>query len=230
MSQLQDTLEQLKQRGEEILEKVKESESYQQLSDRYQSMSPQGQKAVRWGGILLIIFVLVYIPFSQIQVSNEFIATYENKRQLIRDLFKTYRASGSVVQLQPSPSSDSLISMIQTKLQNEQVLPEQILSVSTSSSEGRLIPSNLLQDVIEVKLKQLNLRQIVDIGSRLGQISKTIKMKDLEILADQENEGYFNVTYKVYSLKVPEAPLEAPPEIEVKPKNKKNNTEESQNE
>ncbi len=220
MSRLQELGEQLKTRGEEIFEKIKETEAYQKLSDRYESLSPQGQKITKFASVFVILFVVIYTPLSQLSNSKEFVADFENKRQLIRDLFKVYRESGSNAFLPKPPSPETLISMIQSSLQGEQLLPEQIQSVQIGTGEGRLIPQNMLAEVVDVKLSKLNLRQIVDIGSRLSQMSKTLKLKDMTIQAHPENNGYFDVTYKVYALNVPEAPIELPPEPENK--NKKN--------
>ncbi len=223
MSRFEEFFEQLKAKSTEIIEKVKETESYQQLSDRYQSLTPGGQKIVKFLGIGFIVFLFLFIPLSQISTSKEFIASFEDKRNLIRDLFKTYRESNHTSRLTPAPESGQLMGSINSTLQGEQLLPEQIVSVSIGAAEGRLIPQNLMTNVIDVKLTKLNLRQVVDIGSRLSALSTSVKLKDLLMSANNEISGYFDVTYKLYSLNVPKPPLELPPEPEAKPKKSKGN-------
>lgn len=221
MSRLQEFTDQIKTQALETFEKIKETELYQKLSDRYESLAPSGQKMVRIVLVILGLFIVLIFPLSQITTSKEFIAGFEDKRQLIRDLFRTYRESSQSSRLNPAPSSDALIGSVNTTLQNEQLLPEQIISVSLGSAEGRLIPTNLMTDVIDVKLSKLNLRQIVDIGTRLSNISQSVKLKDLLMSTNPEVANYFDVTYKLYSLNVPAAPIEPPPEPETKPKKKK---------
>jgi hypothetical protein len=221
MSRLQEFTDQIKMKASEVFEKIKETEIYQKLSDRYESLAPAGQKTVRIVLVILGLFIVLFFPISQIATSKEFITGFEDKRQLIRDLFRTYRESSQASRLMPAPSSDSLIGSVNTTLQNEQLLPEQIISVAVGAVEGRLIPANLMTDVIDVKLSKLNLRQIVDIGTRLSNISQSVKLKDLLMSLNPEVANYFDVTYKLYSLNVPAAPVELPQEPETKPKKKK---------
>ena len=197
MSRFEEIFEQLKAKSTEIFEKIKETESYQQLSDRYQSLTPSGQKIVKFLGIGFIVFLFLFIPLSQISTSKEFITSFEDKRNLIRDLFKTYRESSQTSRLMPAPESSNLMGSINSTLQSEQLLPEQIVSVSLGSAEGRLIPQNLMTNVIDVKLTKLNLRQVVDIGSRLSALSQSVKLKDLLMSANNELAGYFDVTLHV---------------------------------
>ena len=124
------------------------------------------------------------------------------------------------------PTGSQLVLTIQTSLQNARLLPEQIVGVTNTQAEGRLIPQSLLADVVEVKLAKLNLRQIVDIGTQLTNLSPTLKIKDLLINANPELAGYFDVNYKIYALKVPEALPELPPEP-INPKKKNSKSEDS---
>lgn len=224
MSRIEEIGEQLKSKLTELFEKIKETESYQQISDRYQTLTPIGQKIARTVVFGFVLLIFLFFPLNQIATSKEFIATFEEKRNLIRELFKTYRDSSQVSQLMPAPTSDSLIGTVNSSLQNEELLPEQIISINLGSAEGRLIPKDLMTDVVDVKLSKLNLRQIVDIGSRLAGISKSVKLKDLIMTANAEISGYFDVTYKLYSLNVPPPPVELPSEPEPKLKNKKSDS------
>ncbi len=216
MSRLEEIRDQIKTRAVESWEKFKETEIYQKLSDRYQTLSPSGQKIVKFLSVFLVILIVAFIPLSQLTVSKEMVAQFEQQRQLIRDMFKTYRESSSNTLLTQPPSSDMLMGSVNSLLQSEQLIPEQIQGVALGSSEGRLIPQNLLSEVIDVRLAKLNLRQVVDIGTKLSNISQAVKVKDILMHANNELAGYFDVTYKLYALKVPAPPVEAPPEPERK--------------
>lgn len=228
MSRLEEVKDQLVQQFHNISEKIQETEIYNQLNDKYQSLTPQGQKMTRFAVAAVALSILLYSPVSQIQLSQDFVLQFEEKRELIRDLFKTYRSASAQAQLAPAPSSSELIGNIQSQLTAARLIPEQIISVNVSAAEGRLIPQNLLSDVVEVKLTKLNLRQIVDIGTQLTNISQAVKVKDLIIQATQDMGGYFDVSYKLYSLKVPTALPEPPPDMPEPKKKKKSNTEESE--
>lgn len=212
MSRLEELKDQLKSTFQSAWEKIQDSESYQQLSDKYQSLSPAGQKVAQAVTAILIAGIVFYSPISQLQISSELLTQFEDKRTLIRDMFKTYRESSGGLQIAPAPQVTELISSIQSSLQSAKLIPEQIIEVNPSQSEGRLIPSSLQQAVVEVKLAKLNLRQVVDIGLQLANISSAVKVKDMMMQANAEMAGYFDVSYKLYALKVPEALPEPPPE------------------
>lgn len=220
MSRLEELKDQLKSSLLSGWERIQESESYNQLSDKYQSLSPSGQKITQAITAVIIAGVVFYSPISQLQISNELMAQFEDKRTLIRDLFKTYRDSTGGLQMAPAPQVAELISTIQSSLQNAKLISEQIIAVDPSQAEGRLIPSSLQQGVVEVKLAKLNLRQVVDIGLQLANISSAVKVKDMMMQANAEMAGYFDVSYKLYALKVPE-PLPEPAPEPVSTKKKK---------
>jgi hypothetical protein len=195
-------------------ERVRESDAYIQLQDRYQNLSPSGQKLARAAGILLILFVFLFVPLSYLSSSSQSITLFESKRELIRDLFRTYRESSSTQNVTLPPAPDSLRAQIQAVIQRAELTPEQNIGVAESSMDGRLIPQNLISSVLDIKLMKLNLKQIVDIGSAIVAINDSVKMKDVTIIANTTDNRYYDVTYKLYSLKVPEPIPEPVAELE----------------
>ncbi len=229
MNSLLEIRDQIIQSLKQYWEQIQETQVYGQLQDRYQNLTPQGQKITQVLCLFAFLGSLLYLPLSQMSVSQDLIHEFENQRELIRDLFKAYRSSGATPQVAPAPMSSITISTIQSQLQNSRLLPEQIISVSTAMAEQGIIPSSLLSEVVEVKLSKLNLKQIVEIGTQLTNISNAIKIKDLLIQAKSEMMGYFDVQFKLYSLKVPEPLPEAPPEpLEQKGKKKSDNEKEKE--
>ncbi len=195
-------------------ERVRESDTYIQMQDRYQNLSPSGQKLARAGGVLLILFIFLFIPLSYLSSSSQSITLFESKRALISDLFRTYRESTSTQNVAVPPPSDSLRSTIQSIIQRAELTPEQNIGLAESSVEGRLIPQNLISSVLDIKLAKLNLKQIVDIGGAIAAISDSVKMKDVTIIANAQDNRYYDVTYKLYSLRVPEPTPEPVAELE----------------
>lgn len=112
MSRLDDLKEQLKASFQTTWERIQESEAYNQLNDKYQSLSPSGQKVAQVVTAVLIAGVVFYSPISQLQISSELLAQFEDKRTLIRDLFKTYRESSGGLQMSPAPQTGDLVSKL----------------------------------------------------------------------------------------------------------------------
>ena len=221
MSRLDEIQNQFKEKFSEIFEKLKETEFYQKADEKYHSLTPRGQKLTRYTSAFLMVFFIIIYPVSQLQMSNDLIAQFEVKRELLRDLFKTYRESSASPVLPPPPQGGELVSQVQSMLSTAQLLPEQIVNVGLIESEGRMIPKKLVNSVVAVQLTSLNLRQTVDIGTQLANISAAIKVKDLDMTAIVGKAGYFDVTYKLYAFNVPQALVEAAPDIEVPNKVKK---------
>lgn len=212
MSQLDNLKEQLKSSATKVGQQIQESPAYQQAQDRYESLSPSGQKAVMVIGTLLIVFALVYYPLTKFTVTQETLASFQEKRDLIRELFRTYREASSTPNIAIPPPPETLRMSIDSIVTRAELLPEQKLGVAAAAPEGRLIPENLVAAVFEVKLAKLNLKQITDIGASLVAISESVKMKDLAITAHAQDTRYYDVTYKLYSLNVPQPSLEEPTE------------------
>ncbi|MFN3455397.1 MAG: hypothetical protein ACK41T_10600 [Pseudobdellovibrio sp.] len=220
MSRLEELQENLKNTFQTYWDKIQESPTYGNLNDRYQALSPNGQKMTQIVAGVLVFGVITYIPLSQLQLSSETITQFEEKRSLIRDLFKTYRETPAAPPIVGAPEGQKLVANIQGSLQSSQLIPEQISSVNIIQAESKLIPSSLLSSAVEVKLNKLNLRQIIDIGTKISNISNAVKIKDMIIQANTELAGYFDVTYKVFSLKAPMPQIsQEPPDV----RGKKNN-------
>lgn len=215
MSALEDLTNSIKARAEQFAHRIQETDIYQKLAERYQGLTPQGQRLASLIVIALITLMVLFSPMTAYFSSEEQISMFETQRDLIKDLFKTYREANKDAGASPPPPADMLMSQITGQLQSNQLLPEQIIGVSRGSYEGRLIPENYVRDVVHVNLAKLNLRQIVDIGNVLNRLSESVKMKDLVITARTDLNGYFDVTYKMYALNIPEpqlAPIGEPEE------------------
>lgn len=226
MSRLDEIRDQFKEKFSEFAEKFKETELYQKADEKYSSLSPSGQKMARYVAAAFVIFLLVFYPVSQLQVSHEFVAEFEIKRELIRDLFKTYRESSATPSLPIPPQGGELVSQVHSMLSSAQLLPQQILNVGVVEPEGRIIPQKLVNSVVAVQLSSINIRQAVDIGTQLANISASVKVKDLEMTATEGKTGYFDVTYKLYAFNVPQPIVEALPDLEPPTKGKKKKMDE----
>jgi hypothetical protein len=212
MSALENIVEQFKSLGARIGQQIQESSTYTQAQERYQSMEPRAQKMTWIAAVGVILFITFFYPLSLYFSSQEAMQTYEDKRALMRDLFRTYRESSGQASVPMPPPNETLKAAINSIITGASLLPEQNIGIAESSVEGKLIPQSLVTHVLEVKLAKLNIKQIVDIGSSIVGISDSVKMKDMMISAHAADTRYFDVTFKLYSLNVPAPAIELPPE------------------
>lgn len=221
MSLVTNIKEQSKALVHKIGQQIQESPSYAQLQDRYENMTPNMQKVSTALAVLAVLFVILFLPLSNLTQSQKTLSLFEEKRNLIRDLFRTYRESSGAPNVVVPPNSQGLQVAVESIISRAELIPEQNLGMSEGPVEGRLIPQSLISNVLQIKLAKLNLKQIVDIGSSLATISESVKMKDLLISANRQDTRYYDVTYKLYSLKVPEPTVEPLPEPDKKEKKSK---------
>src|SRR3989344_8144286 len=95
MSLLDNLREQIKILSHKIGQQIQESPTYAQAQDRYENMSPTMQKLFVSLSVLAIVFIVLFIPISHLSESHTALSLFEEKRDLIRDLFRTYRESSA---------------------------------------------------------------------------------------------------------------------------------------
>lgn len=193
-------------------ERLQESGTYNQLKDRYENMSPSMQKITFYGGIALLAFMVLSIPYSYFSTSSAYVQEYESKRQTIREMLKVTRESADVPQIPRAPDIQSLKSTIDSQIQRASLLPEQILGTEVQQNSSSLIPANLTEGLLQIRLAKLNIRQVIDLGHQFASISPSVKMKDLVMTANRQDNRYFDVIYRLVTLAVPSVPELAPEE------------------
>jgi hypothetical protein len=188
------------------IEKLQESNLYIQLKEKYDDLTPSMQKVVLWGSAAFFLYAFVSIPGDKYSNSQILVEEFESRRDLIRQMMKVHREASSSFDIPVAPDIQSLKSRIERDLRNARLLPDQILSVEPVLANSRLVPENLLSGQLDVKLTKLNIRQVVDLGFQIQSISPSVKLKDLSITAHPELKDYFDVSYSIITLSVPQNP------------------------
>ncbi len=187
-------------------DRIQESATYNQMRDRYENMTPAMQQLTMYGGIAVITLMVLSIPYGYFNGSSEAVNEFEGKRMTIRELLKVSREAAEVPAIPPAPSMDMLRGNIESTIKAANLLPEQIKGTQPSSGSN-LIPSNLSEGGLQIHLAKLNLRQVVDLGYKFSNISSSVKMADMTMTANREDNRYFDVVYKLVALAVPAAPV-----------------------
>lgn len=209
-------------------DRIQESAAYNQMRDRYENMTPSMQKLTLYGGIAAAALIVLSIPYGYFSGSTDAVTEFEGKRMTIRELLKVSREASEVPSIPQAPSIDMLRGMIENQIRSANLLPEQIKGTQSTSGSA-LIPSNLSEGGLQIQLAKLNLRQIVDLGYKFSSISPSVKMSDMTMTANREDNRYFDVVYKLVALAVPAAPVIAaepePPSKKGFNRNKKSRAE-----
>lgn len=206
----------------QVYERFKETSIYHQLNDQFENMKASQQKLAIIVSCILVAALLLFMPITSLLSARSSIIEFESKRELIRDLIKVQREIQEVPALPEAPSNDSMRSLAEAKIKESNLLPEQIKAIESGNPMSRMISPNHLQSGLVVTLSKLNLRQIVDIGSKLQDINPSVKMIDLVIDPNPSDSRYLDVTFRLVSLNIPKPPPPPAFEPEKKSTRKKN--------
>lgn len=206
--------EDLKDQALEALQNAKskldESELFLKIRDFYDALPVLGQKAVVGFIGIAIAFVLFMIPFSFYSSGSENLALFEENRDLVLDLYRVKRKIISSPQTPPPMDTSSLESFARNAVNGARVLPEQIKAISfvdgSASKASTAIPKSVRKNLVEIRLANLNLTQVVDIGYALSNIQST-KVMSFDIRPGSAQGNYFDVMFKIVSFDIPIAPV-----------------------
>lgn len=197
-------------------EALQESSLYNELKEKYENLSPTVQKIIIWSSIAIVVVFLLSFPLGLINSAGDSITEFEDKRQTTLNLLDVVQ---EIKNSPPAPqrlNSSELKARIEKVISDSGFLPEQVKNLqeeaSDSSKKSRLIPKSVSESAVLVEINKLNLKQIVDFEYQLSKISPIIKVMSLELFANQEDNHYYNVNYRVVSFNVHESGAPSSPE------------------
>lgn len=200
----EDLKDQLRDQFAELRSKIEESQIYNTLRERYETLSVTTQMWIKIGTALVVVSVLVYFPYIYFSDSFKNVEIYNDKRTLIRKLL---RAGSSVAgSVENPPPTSQLIENIRSQLSGHSLLPEQIGEINVLSPDalgGRFAPKEIEQEAIGVGLKKLNLKQVIEIGYRLQNNAPGVRLVGIEVRAGSPDPHYFDVLYKLARFSLP---------------------------
>ncbi len=191
-----------------------ESDSFNQLKERFDSFSPVVQKVILASVALIFGYVLLMLPLSYYDTGTENIALFEENRDLVLDLNRVKRRSIATPQTSPPLETTELESRARMAVTTARVQPEQIKGVSMFDNAGAqsssFIPKNVTQNGVEIRLANLNLTQVVEIGHALTNMGAA-KIIGMDVRPGTVPGNYFDATFKVVSFNIASAPASGSP-------------------
>ena len=193
--------------------RVQESPAWNELMERYLDLNPTAQRAALAGVGALAALILFLLPYAFFSASQDNMTAFEEKKQMMRELFRVSRAANVLPPAPPPMTSDDLRGAVQGVLGSERppLLPEQTLSIidfDNSKAQGSALPKGLTQKGVMVNLSRLNVDQIARISGRLQTLRPTAKITGLKVQATSQDPHYFDVTFRVVAFSLPQS---APP-------------------
>lgn len=201
---LDDLKDQSKERLQDLSRQVQDSSIYITLKDRYDLLPQRTQKIVLTLLAVLGVSLLLFPPIAVMMTASDDIKKFDETRNLTRDLLRTDRELKKGPLLRPTPSTSALRGSIRSLLERTRIIDEQILGIETSNSTpSELITRGIKNESLLVHLQKLNLRQLVDVGYGLQAFNNSVKVTQMSVAANSEDDHYFDVRYLLTAYRAP---------------------------
>ncbi|MES2769744.1 MAG: hypothetical protein V4596_11425 [Bdellovibrionota bacterium] len=224
MDKLKEIFDQLKDPVLARWDQFQESDTYISLREKYDNLPVRGQKLVVFLAFFMAFLVVFSIPYVWHSSSQDSVAEFEDTKFTIAELLEVSQEIKNIPPQSLGLTSADLKMRVDRVLTEKGLTKEQITSLSetqfTNPQGSTLIPPQINATGIETHLKQLTLKQIVDIGYELDRISPLVKVLNLEMKATEADVHFYDVQFRVSSFNVKEAAPAA-----AAPKNQRNKRE-----
>lgn len=202
---LEDVKEQLKEKWDELVLKVTESDTYIQLGERYNNLSPLLQKTIVFTAVFFVGYIIYSIPAGFIDAAAEKESSFVESRRLIRGLNRSARNPMISPDQFRGMEFEEMRSRIDNVAQSVQVLETQKGSAIAAIKPlpSSVVPSAIKQNGLTYEFKKLTLRQAVAMSEQISSLHTNTKLAGVSIEADNEDPHYFTVKYTLSSLSLP---------------------------
>lgn len=201
-----DLKDQLLEHWERFRNRILDDPSFNSLRERFETLPSTSQKAIIAVSFLLFFLITIYIPYSYFQTAREYQEKYTTYRSTIRELLKVGKADSSRALYTQKGNLELLKSRLSSSLNNFNLMNDQILGVELSSETANsLAHAPVQEEVFLLKLKKLNLDQVLQIGSDLIRNFNDLKMTGLNVAADKDSAGYFNTEFRLSKFYLPDS-------------------------
>ncbi len=205
---IDDIKEELKENWIELWGRIQDSPAYNNLREQYENLSPNAQRILIVGAAAFIVFIFAMIPYSYFSSSFSSDAHYVSNRNLIRKLLRANQLASESESMPKTVDADTLKTKITDMLAHYPLLPEQnggIVTIPPDDLGPGVAVRRLRVSGVGVKLKKLNLKQIVEIGYELESQNPNVKLAGIDMTADRTNTHYFDVLFKLAVYNLPSA-------------------------
>lgn len=209
MDKLKETLDQLKDTLLSRWEQFQETDTYISLQEKYDNLPPRGQNAVVFFSFFFVFLMIFSVPYSWFSTSRDSVVEFEDVKHTIVDLLDVSQEIKNLPPVALSISTADLKERTQKIFTDKGLNKDQISNINEtqfSNPQGsNLIPPQINAAGVEANLKQLTLKQIVDIAYELERISPLVKVLNMDMKATDADPHYYNVQFRVSSFMVKES-------------------------
>ncbi len=193
------------------------SSSFYFIKEKYDNLSSLHRKTLQGLCVFILLCVLLYYPTSHLYSSWKNRQEANIKHLLTRELMnlspnKKNNSSSSYF------SGQNPVTFIERRIPVLQIPKNQIQQIRKSKVIQKSPLLSAKVETVTVEMQNLNLKEIVEYGYKLEQLSNNIKLTNLHIKENPNKNDYFNVSYALsFFSPTTDASLNQKPEMDQKP-------------
>ena len=177
--------------------RIFESQTFNILKEKYQSLSILYQKLIKYSFFLLLFSVLIYLPISYFFSSRVYWADFQEQQELSMELSKMRnKISNSLFRLSQRKLKKNIENIV-SKYSNEKFEIKQ--------TKIPLPKKSLSQLDFQIKVQHVNIKQIFRLGTDLNRLSQS-RLKSLVMEENLKYPKHYDVLYVLSSFFSKESP------------------------
>ena len=177
---------------------VIDSSFFNFIKEKYDNLSSFYRKIFYVSGFLILACILLYYPFSHLYSSWKNMWSFNTKKKLTHELIDLSVSTQTSASRAYTPDRDP-VQFINQKIITLQIPKNQIKGVKKSKTTPPQPPTTFSMpttiQTVEVAMENLNLKEVIEYGHQLEQLSKNIKLTNLHMIENATQDNYFNVSY-----------------------------------
>ncbi len=196
MEAIRNLIERLVETFKNAAASQQESKYVIAIREKYQELSPTGQRITLWTSIAIVTMMVLYFPASNLMDAMDQSEAFNQRRQSLRELLKVVRDASSSPSMRPVPTEPILKSQVDGQLAQMKIRPDQI-----KNQPGQVPPGfgKVATTQVGYKLERVTIRQVIDAIFAIEQGDVATKVTDLQVNADSKDPHYYNAQFNVVS-------------------------------
>ena len=166
------------------------------IKEKYDNLSLLHRRIIYIASILIFSSVLLYYPFFYLYSSRKNMKDFNIKKKLIKEM-TNLSSTKEVNTTKTYPFNQNPVRFIELRMPTLGIHKEQQGEIKKvdALTELKNLPASTKVEAVEVNLKNLNLKEVIQFGHKMENLSNNIKLINMEITENPEKEHYFNVSY-----------------------------------
>ena len=165
------------------------------IKEKYDHLSSLQRKIFHTICLLILLSILFYYPTSYLYSSWRNMREFNIKQELTQELMDLSSTKKTGVSSSYVPGQDP-VKFIERRMPVLQIPKNQIQQIKRLKAiQKNKLPFPAKVETVEVEIQNLNLKEIVEYGHKLEQLSNNIKLMNLRIKENPKKDNYFNVSY-----------------------------------